>query len=101
MLILHCPYCAENRDELEFSCLGEAFIVRPERPDELSDEQWAEYVFMRENPRGWFWEQWQHTAGCRKFFAVRRHTVSYRIEGSWTLSDARAMADREKSEPSA
>jgi len=95
MLILRCPYCHEDRDELEFSCLGEAFIERPEHPDQINDEQWADYLFMRSNTRGWFWEQWQHSAGCRKIFAVRRHTVSYRIEGGWTLSDARALRDSE------
>jgi len=98
MLILRCPFCQEDRDELEFSCLGEAFIKRPEQPNQLSDEQWADYVFMRDNPRGWFWEQWQHQAGCRKIFAVRRHSVTYRIEGSWPLSQAKAMRDLDPGE---
>ena len=46
---------------------------------------------MRRNPKGWFWEQWQHSAGCRKVFAVKRHTASYEIAGSWTLAEAKPM----------
>ncbi len=96
MLILRCPFCDDQRDEAEFTYLGETFIKRPERPDNLTDPQWADYLFMRENTRGWFWEQWQHSAGCRKIFAVRRHTVTYRIEGSRPLDAARALYDDEQ-----
>ena len=46
MFIINCPYCGE-RDQTEFSCGGEAHIERPKQPTELSDDQWAEYLFMR------------------------------------------------------
>ncbi len=39
-------YCGE-RDQSEFSYGGEAHIVRPKQPTELSDLQWAEYLFIR------------------------------------------------------
>jgi len=42
MFIIKCPYCG-NRDHSEFSYGGEAHIVRPKQPTELSDDQWAEY----------------------------------------------------------
>ena len=45
MLLIDCPYCGP-RDEHEFSCGGEAHIARPLEPDSLSDEQWADYLFM-------------------------------------------------------
>ena len=48
MFIIKCPYCGE-RDHIEFSYGGEAHLVRPKQPTELSDDQWAEYLFMRKN----------------------------------------------------
>ena len=51
MFIINCPYCGE-RDQTEFSCGGEAHIERPKQPTELSDDQWAEYLFMRKNIKG-------------------------------------------------
>ena len=51
MLLIPCPWCGE-RDETEFRCGGEAHIARPQQPAALSDDQWADYLFMRSNPRG-------------------------------------------------
>ena len=88
MFRIHCPFCNETRDEEEFACAGEAFIARP--PEGVSDAAWGDYLFMRRNTKGWFWEQWQHVAGCRKVLVVRRHTASYEVSGSWTLADGKA-----------
>jgi len=49
MLLIHCPYCKESRDQSEFSPAGEAFIARPKSPEGISDEEWADYVFYRTN----------------------------------------------------
>ncbi len=46
MFIINCPYCGE-RDQQEFKAGGEAHIERPKQPTELSDDEWAEYLFMR------------------------------------------------------
>ena len=46
MFIINCPYCGE-REQSEFKAGGEAHIVRPKQPTELSDDEWAEYLFMR------------------------------------------------------
>ena len=89
MLYLHCPFCGEKRDEQEFHYAGEAFIVRPENPEELSDEEWGDYVFMRSNHKGWIWEQWEHTSGCRKLFVVKRNNVTNEVAGSYTFAEAR------------
>ena len=78
MLLIECPYCG-LRDETEFHAGGEAHIVRPEKPEELSNAEWAEYLFMRKNTKGWFAERWVHAAGCRRWFNVERHTVSHEI----------------------
>ena len=49
MLLIHCPYCEEMREEEEFSPAGQAHIERPLNPEEISDEQWAHYLFFRKN----------------------------------------------------
>ena len=55
MLNIKCPNCG-YRDESEFSCGGEAHITRPGYEVSLSDSEWAEYLFMRHNPKGNFTE---------------------------------------------
>jgi heterotetrameric sarcosine oxidase delta subunit len=75
MLLVPCPNCGE-RDQSEFHYGGEAHRTRPKAPETLSDEQWADYVFMRTNPKGVFAERWCHTAGCRKWFNALRDTAS-------------------------
>ena len=86
MLLIDCPYCG-RRDELEFSCGGEAHIARPLDPDALDDEQWADYLFMRTNPRGAHLERWCHIQGCRRWFNVRRDTVSHAITAVYGATD--------------
>ena len=79
MLLIECPWCGP-RNESEFSYSGEAQIVRPSNPDELSDEEWANYLFYRKNPRGRHLEQWYHVYGCRRYFTADRDTVTYQIK---------------------
>ena len=78
MLQIACPHCGP-RDENEFSCGGEAHIVRPTQPDTISDAEWADYLFMRSNPKGALAERWCHTLGCRRWFNVERDTVTHAI----------------------
>ena len=78
MLLIPCPWCGP-REESEFTYGGEAHIVRHPEPDALTDAQWADYLFMRKNPRGLHREQWSHTAGCRRWFNVQRDTVTYQV----------------------
>ncbi len=86
MLQITCPWCGP-RDENEFSYGGEAHIVRPENPDQLSDEQWADYLFMRHNPKGPHHEQWRHTYGCRRWFNAVRDTVSYEFKAVYKMGE--------------
>lgn len=79
MLLIHCPCCEEARPEIEFRYAGEAHIARAERPSATSDARWADYLYMRSNPKGWHVERWHHAAGCGRFFNAVRHTVSDRI----------------------
>jgi sarcosine oxidase subunit delta len=84
MLLIECPWCGP-RAETEFSYGGEDGIVRPKDPAALGDDEWADYLFYRKNTRGMHSELWHHSQGCRRWFGVRRDTVTYEIEGSYAL----------------
>ncbi|NRA69440.1 MAG: sarcosine oxidase subunit delta [Gammaproteobacteria bacterium] len=96
MLLIHCPYCEEMREEEEFSPAGQAHIVRPLDPEVLSDEEWARYLFFRKNPRGLHHEMWLHTHGCRKYFNVTRNTVTYQIMESYKMGQQPSVTASEK-----
>ena len=78
MLEIKCPCCG-LRDEEEFGCGGEAHIARPLADNPISDKDFADYLFYRDNPKGLFLERWRHSAGCRRWFNVARDTVSHQI----------------------
>ena len=78
MLRIACPWCGE-REEMEFSYGGQAHVAYPKDPQAVSDEEWAQYLFMRDNPKGMFLERWVHSHGCRRWFNVARHTVTHEI----------------------
>ena len=78
MLLISCPNCG-SRDETEFHYGGQAHVAYPDDPGALSDEQWARYVFFRDNPKGAFAERWSHSAGCRRWFNAVRDTRTYRF----------------------
>jgi sarcosine oxidase subunit delta len=81
VLLIPCPWCGP-RDETEFRYGGQAFVAYPSDPDALTDEQWADYLFMRDNPLGTWSERWMHAAGCRRWCVVVRSTATHLIEGS-------------------
>ena len=76
MLLIDCPYCGP-RDEAEFNCGGEAHIARPLAENEITDAEFGEYLFLRDNPKGVFTERWVHNAGCRRWFNAVRDTLSH------------------------
>ena len=82
MLLIRCPWCGE-RDEVEFSYGGQAHIAYPKDPEALSDAEWAKFLFMRDNPKGFFKERWMHAQGCRRWFNAVRHTVTHQIVGTY------------------
>ena len=100
MLLIDCPWCGK-RDETEFSYGGEAHIARPPDPDKISDEAWADYVFLRINPKGVHRELWFHTHGCRRWFNVARHTVTQQIVTVYEIGKRPAIGGRTKKKPSA
>ena len=82
MLHIPCPWCGP-REEIEFSYGGQAHVAYPRDPAALSDEEWAQYLFMRDNPKGVFLERWMHAHGCRRWFNAARHTVTHEIYGTY------------------
>ncbi|WP_031486567.1 sarcosine oxidase subunit alpha family protein [Streptomyces bicolor] len=78
MLLIPCPWCGP-RDEAEFHYGGQAHVPYPEDPASLSDEEWARYLFFRDNPKGPFAERWSHAAGCRRWFNAVRDTSTNEV----------------------
>ncbi len=76
MLIIHCPLCGPRADK-EFTYGGDANRTRP--GDDADEAAWYDYVFLRDNPKGWHIEFWQHAQGCRAWLKVERHTVTHEI----------------------
>lgn len=86
MFLIECPYCGK-REQSEFAYGGEAHIARPAAPQELSDAEWAEFVFMRTNSKGVFRERWVHAGGCRRWFNVVRDTATDEIIASYKIGE--------------
>ena len=86
MQLINCPWCGP-REEVEFSYGGQAHVAYPEDPASLSDEKWAEYLFVRDNTRGLFPERWYHATGCRRWFNAIRDTVTYRFHRVYRLDE--------------
>jgi sarcosine oxidase, subunit delta len=81
MLLLPCPWCGP-RDEVEFHYGGQAGIAYPADPAALDDAGWADYLFMRDNPKGRFVERWYHVHGCRRWFDLERDTATNDLLGA-------------------
>ncbi len=84
MLRIPCPYCG-TRDEVEFHCGGDSHIIRP--GPEVSDAEWADYLFNRENPKGVHYERWCHIFGCGQWFNVARDTVTHEIHTVYRMGE--------------
>jgi sarcosine oxidase subunit delta len=89
MIQIHCPYCQEERPEVEFSYGGQAHIARPLDPSALDDAQWETFLYIRANPRGAHAERWRHTHGCGRFFNAVRDTVTDRFEVTYPAGTSR------------
>lgn len=89
MLLIRCPYCEMDRPELEFRYGGEAHVVRPADPMAASDGEWAEFLYVRANPKGAHAERWRHAHGCGRFFNAVRDTVSDRILTTYKAGEPR------------
>lgn len=89
MMLIPCPCCGP-RSQLEFTYGGDATLRRP--PPDAPTAAWFDYVYLRDNPQGPHDELWQHSAGCRRWFQLRRDTTTHDILASAALGQA--LADR-------
>jgi sarcosine oxidase, subunit delta len=95
MILIRCPYCHEQRTEEELTYGGEADIARAAEPESVSDQQWAEYLFMRSNPKGLLAEQWCCAFGCGQWFKVHRDLVTHQIHRVLRFDEPDAGAARD------
>jgi heterotetrameric sarcosine oxidase delta subunit len=86
VLSIRCPWCGP-RDEIEFRYGGQAHVSYPSDPEALSDEEWADYLFLRDNPKGPFRERWMHAAGCRRWFAAVRDTATHAFVATYRYDE--------------
>ena len=82
MLILHCPYCGVDAEETEFHGGGEAHLKR--FGPGSSEEEFHDYLFARENPKGVHFERWRHANGCGKWFHAARCTATLEVFGTYS-----------------
>jgi sarcosine oxidase subunit delta len=91
MLLITCPYCGP-RPELEFRYGGQAHIARPTNPAPMTDDEWATFLYARDNERGLHAERWRHIHGCARFFNMLRDTTTDRILTTYRTGEARPEA---------
>lgn len=76
---IDCPFCGK-RNENEFLYQGDASVKRP--ADDASEDEFFDYVYIRENPKGWHTEWWHHIGGCRQWVKVVRNTMTHKIHAT-------------------
>ncbi len=81
MLMIPCPWCG-TRPHVEFAYGGDATVTRPAEPEAVSDQEWHDYVYIRDNGRGLHRELWQHVSGCRRWLKVLRDTTTHQVFAS-------------------
>jgi sarcosine oxidase, subunit delta len=78
MLYIPCPHCG-LRNETEFHYGAESGVAYPE-PNTLTDSEWAHYLHIRANPKGWLAERWVHFAGCGHWCNLWCNTITHEIK---------------------
>jgi heterotetrameric sarcosine oxidase delta subunit len=87
-MLIKCPHCGTRPVE-EFTFLGDARPKRPTSTDPASMEEWYDYVYLRDNPKGPIDEYVHHSGGCRTWLVVTRNTETHEVTATVT---ARAFA---------
>lgn len=83
MQLFPCPFCGK-RDETEFHFVTETGKPRPEPAGEVSDQEWAHYLYFNQAPKGAAAEIWVHLT-CGEYFILYRDTVTREAGHSETL----------------
>lgn len=95
MLIIECPYCGVAGEETEFHGGGEAHLTRETVGS--TDDDFEDYLFLRENPKGVHFERWRHVYGCGKWFLAARDTNTLEFFGTYsaqTLEPPQGIKDK-------
>jgi len=53
----------------------------------VSAEEWAHYLYLRDNSRGVHAERWRHTHGCGRFFNALRDTTSDQFLATYKVGE--------------
>ena len=81
MVQIECPNCG-RRNSSEFRYGGE-YNPRLKNMKEITNDEWTDYVFLRENKLGVQKEWWYHRAGCGVWFLTERHTKTNKVERTY------------------
>lgn len=66
----------------EFTFLGDASVKRSTSLEPSSMDQWMDYVYLRDNPRGDYVEFVHHSGGCRAWLIVARNTNTHEVHSA-------------------
>jgi len=83
MKIMPCPLNGP-RNISEFTCFGE--VAEMPDPQSLSDDDWADFVWLSNNTAGVVREWWCHSA-TNYWFIAERNTVTDEILKTYPASD--------------
>lgn len=83
MKVMHCPLNGP-RNISEFICFGE--VSKMPHPNHVSDDKWADFIWMSSNTAGVVREWWCHVATAYWFIA-ERNTVTDEIVRTYPASD--------------
>ena len=80
MLRIKCPICG-LRDETEFTYGADAIVRRPDM-DETNPQDWLNYVFYRDDPKGPHKEYWHHVGrvsirACQRYCQAIKNPSFY------------------------
>jgi len=98
VLLIKCPYCGE-RPEIEFSYGGQAHLVRPANSGALSDQDWAEFLYMRRNRKGVHAERWRHVHGCARYFNALRDTTNDQFLATYRAGESPPKTEPPRADP--
>ncbi len=83
MKVMNCPLNG-LRNISEFICFGE--VSKMPHPDDVSDAEWADFIWMSNNAAGVVQEWWCHVA-TTYWFIAERNTVTDEIMKTYPASD--------------
>ena len=67
--------------------------------NDIAGATWADYLFMRANPKGLHFERWRHIHGCGRWFNLARDTVSDRILAVYRMGEPKPKIKRSSADP--